>query len=387
MNYIFNLWQMRWMPGRGAWALLACISLTTACHKVRIDNEDLRDFQQVNLVANKWMYGPKLVDTSLQNAWGLTWSPTGIAWVNSNGGHVSELYTAEGAVVRPGVRIPSPTDTMGGVPSGIVFSGGKGFTLANHQGSNFLFVGEDGVLSGWNGAAGNNALRIKDRSATSIYKGMALATSGGINYIYASNFKTGKIDVWDTTFAPVAMSFQDPEIPNGYAPFNIQAVGSWLFVTYAKVGPGGHDETDGPGLGFVDVFNPDGSFVRRFASRGTLNAPWGVTMAPAGFLEENDMGVESGKGSSNSGKGEGKHDLAIPVILVGNFGDGRINVFAEDGQYLGQLHSHDKVVVIDGLWALSFPPATATSIPPMRLYFTAGPNMENDGLFGYLIKQ
>jgi uncharacterized protein (TIGR03118 family) len=387
MNYNFKLWQIRRMPGRGGWALLACISLTTACHKVRIDKEDLRDFQQVNLVANKWSYSPKLVDTSLQNAWGLAWSPSGIAWVNSNGGHVSELYTAEGAVVRPGVRIPSPTDTMGGVPSGIVFGGGKGFTLDNHQGALFMFVGEDGVLSGWNGAAGNNALRIKDRSATSIYKGLALAASGGANFIYAANFMTGKIDVWDTTFAPVAMPFHDPDLPAGYAPFNIQAIGSWLFVTYAKVGPGGHDETDGPGLGFVDVFNTDGSFVRRFASRGTLNAPWGVTMAPAGFLEESDMSEENGKGNNNSSKSESKHDPSFPTILVSNFGDGRINVFSEGGEYLGQLRSHDKVVVIDGLWAIGFAPTTATAVDPMRLYFTAGPNKETDGLFGYLIKQ
>lgn len=366
--------------------LLFSALLTAACHRVVIDKNDLRDFQQVNLVANKWSYGPKLVDTSLQNAWGLAWSPGGIAWVNSNGGHVSELYTAEGAVVRPGVRIPSPMDTMGGVPSGIVFSGSKGFTLANHVGSSFLFVGEDGVLSGWNGAAGNNALRIKDRSATSIYKGLALAANGGANFIYAANFKTGKIDVWDTTFAPVSMSFHDPALPSGYAPFNIQAVGSWLFVTFAKQGKDG-DEADGPGLGFVDIFNPDGSFVRRFASRGTLNAPWGVTMAPAGFLEESDMSGENGKGNGNEGKGEGKHDLNIPVILVGNFGDGRINVFAEDGQYLGQLHSHNKVIEIDGLWAIGFAPTTATAIDPMRLYFTAGPADESDGLFGYLRKQ
>lgn len=370
------------------WVLIFFVLLSTACRKVRIDKNDLRDFQQVNLVANKWTYGPKTVDTSLQNAWGLAWSPTGIAWVNSNGGHVSELYNGEGAIVRPGVRIPSPTDTMGGVPSGIVFSGGKGFTLANKQGSAFLFVGEDGVLSGWNGAAGNNAFRIKDRSASSIYKGLALAASGGANYIYAANFKTGKIDVWDTTFAPVSMPFHDAGLPAGYAPFNIQAISNWLFVTYAKQGDGG-DEADGPGLGFIDVFNTDGSFVRRFASRGALNAPWGVAMAPAGFLEENDMSGKGEKGGDDKGdsKGHGKDDLNIPVILVGNFGDGHINVFAEDGAWLGQLQSHNRPIVIDGLWAIGFAPTTATAIDPKRLYFTAGPAGEADGLFGYLIKQ
>jgi len=353
--------------------------------KVNIDKGDLRDFQQVNLVANKAMYGPKLVDATLQNGWGLAWSPTGIAWVNSNGSHVSELYTGEGAKVRPAVRIPSPSDTMGGEPSGIVFSGGKGFTLANHQGALFLFVGEDGVLSGWNGAAGNNALRIKEDSANAIYKGLALASNKGANFIYAANFKTGKIDVWDTTFSPVSMPFHDPGIPAGYAPFNIQAIGSWLFVSFAKKKPNSGDEADGPGFGFVDIFNTDGSFVRRFASRGTLNAPWGMAMSPAGFLQEKDMNGEHGGG--NEGMGEGKDDLSVPVILVGNFGDGRINVFAQDGQFLGQLQSHNRTIDIDGLWALGFAPATATSIDPMRLYFTAGPAGEGDGLFGYLLKQ
>jgi uncharacterized protein (TIGR03118 family) len=340
----------------------------------------------VNLVANKAKYAPKLVDPTLQNAWGLAWAPSGIAWVNANGDGVSELYTGEGAIVRAPVRIPSPTDTMGGEPSGIVFAGGKGFTLANNQGAAFLFVGEDGVLSGWNGAAGNNALRIKDRSATSIYKGLALASNGGKNFIYAANFKTGKIDVWDTTFAPVSMPFNDPAIPAGFAPFNIQAVGSWLFVNYAKHGMGG-DEADGPGLGFVDIFNPDGSFVRRFASHGTLNAPWGVTMTPAGFLNDNDMDDSGGKSDGGMSKHDGKDDFSDPVILVGNFGDGRINVFTLSGQFLGQLQSHNRPIVIDGLWALGFAPTTATTIDPMRLYFTAGPDGEMDGLFGYLLKQ
>lgn len=369
-----------------------------ACHKGNFNQNDLKNFEQVNLVANKAKYAPKLVDPTLQNAWGLAWAPSGIAWVNSNGDHVSELYTGEGAIVRPPINIPSPTDTIGGVPSGIVFSGGQGFVLANHQGSNFLFVGEDGVLSGWNGADGNNAQLIRNRSATSSYKGLALDSVGSNKFIYAANFMTGKIDVWDTGFHLVSMPFHDPGIPSNYAPFNVQPVGNWLFVTYAQMGTGG-DEADGPGKGFVDVFNPDGSFVRRFASRGTLNAPWGVAWAPAGWLSTEDMSSadeqgngnnNSGQGSNNSGKGSFGKDgkgMSEPVILIGNFGDGHINVFAQDGQFLGQLMSHNKTIVIDGLWALGFPPATATSIDQSRLYFTAGPADEMDGVFGYLVKQ
>jgi hypothetical protein len=156
----------------------------------------------------------------------------------------------------------------------------------------------------------------------------------------------------------------------------------------------------GAGEGFVDVFNTDGSFVRRFASRGALNAPWGVAWAPAGWLTTQDMSTEeskgsnSGSGSNNSGSngsgnyngGSGKNDTVGPVVLIGNFGDGRINVYSPEGQFLGALQLHKQAIVIDGLWAIGFAPSTATSIDPGRLYFTAGPNKEKDGLFGYLIK-
>jgi uncharacterized protein (TIGR03118 family) len=368
---------------------MAVLVVAGGCRKMVINNKELRDFEQVNLVSNSMVYGPKLVDPTLHNAWGLTWAPSGIAWVNSNGGHVSELYTGEGAIVRAPVRIPSPTDTMGGVPTGIVFSGGAGFTLSNKQAPNFLFAGEDGVLSGWNGTAGNNALRIGASPAPSNYKGLALTTWNGHHLLYGANFGAGRIDVWDTTFTAVPIKFWDPGMPSGFAPFNIQAIGSWLFVTYAKVGDGG-DEKDGPGLGFVDVFNPNGSFVKRFASRGTLNAPWGVVEAPAGFLADQDMDKDdvggNSKGNSEGPDGLGKTSDPMPVILVGNFGDGRINVFTLDGAFQGQLQSHNRTIVIDGLWALSFAPTTST-IDQHRLYFTAGPNDEADGIFGYLIKQ
>ncbi len=364
---------------------ISLIIFSTGCHKQNINQKDLRDFQQVNLVANTSAYSPTLTDPTLQNAWGLAWSPTGIAWVNSQSGHVSELYTAEGAIVRPPVNIPSPGDTIGGVPTGIVFAGGAGFMLPNNQPAAFIFVGVDGVVSAWNGAAGNNAFRIANNSATSSYTGLALATNNGSHFLYAANFESGKIDVWDTTWSPVKMSFWDPAIPSGYAPFNIQAVGSWLFVLYAKVGADGKDQA-GYGLGFVDIFNTDGSFVKRFASRGNLNAPWGVVEAPAGFLEDTDMADDSHSGNDDHSKDHnGTADQ--PLVLVGNFGDGRINVFTPDGNYLGQLQNHKKTVVIDGLWALSFAPTTATSVDPKRLYFTAGPDKETNGLFGYLIKQ
>jgi hypothetical protein len=222
--------------------------------------------------------------------------------------------------------------------------------------------------------------------------------SEGFTYLYAADFRTGRIAVWDTAWNVVTwMPFRDPALPSGYAPFNVQSVGTWLYVMYAKVGPDGRDEA-GAGLGFVDVFNTDGSFVKRFASRGTLNAPWGVVMAPASFLADQDMNKsdkDGGKhGGDNSGPGNnyGDRDDNQPVILVGNFGDGHINVYSPDGTYQGQLQSHNHPIVIDGLWALSFAPPTA-AVPagdtnlPGRLYFTAGPDKETNGLFGYLLKQ
>ncbi len=393
-------------PGAACLTLAAFVVFAASCRKNAIDKNDLRDFQQVNLVANKAGYDPGLVDPTLQNAWGLTWSPGGIAWVNSEAAGVSELYTADGAIVRPPVNIPSPTDTIGGAPIGIVFNSTKGFPLPDKATAAFIFAGGDGVISAWNGGAGNNAFRVANNWNTAAYTGLTLAASGGANFLYAANFRTGKIDVWDTTWTPVTwMPFHDPGIPSGFSPFNIQSVGNWLFVLYAKVGADKR-EAVGAGLGFVDIFNTDGSFVRRFASRGTLNAPWGVTMASATFLEQEDM--SSGKendggndGGNNGGNGGGNNqgndngqgnsgdhpDKDQPVILVGSFGDGRINVFSMGGVFEGQLQSHKQTIVINGLWALRFAPATATTVDPDRLYFTAGPAKQTDGVFGYLIKK
>ncbi len=389
---MYNLSSMR-RHANACLTLGICITLGVGCRKgSAINPQVLRNFDEVNLVADKSIYDPTTTtDPTLKDAWGLAWSPTGIAWVNATLDGVSELYTANGVIVRPPVNVPSPTDSVGGQPIGIVFNSTKGFVLPDKATASFIFDGGDGVISAWNGAAGNNAFRIANNSATSAYTGLALAANGGANYLYAADFRSGKIDVWDTTWKAVTwMSFRDPAIPTGFSPFNIQPVGSWLFVTYARVGANGRQAT-GAGEGFVDIFNTDGSFVRRFASRGTLNAPWGVTMTPAGFLQNQDMDTtdksasESGgtTGSSNSNS----FNASQQAILIGSFGDGRINVFSTSGQFLGQLQSNKQTIVINGLWALGFAPTTATTVDPDRLYFTAGPAMEADGVFGYLVKQ
>jgi hypothetical protein len=218
--------------------LIILIALSLSCRKSNVDKQDLRDFNQVNLVANSREYDPVTVDKTLINAFGIAWSPNGIAWVNSVGGHESELYTEDGKNVKS-VNIPDTAKGPIGLPCGIVFSGGKGFNLPNGP-SLFLFTGFDGVLSGWNPALGDTAKFIKHPPGAS-YTGLAIGASGGQNFIYGANFGQKRIDVWDTTFKRIAMSFTDPTLPDTYSPYNIQAVGDLLFVMYAELATRGEN--------------------------------------------------------------------------------------------------------------------------------------------------
>jgi uncharacterized protein (TIGR03118 family) len=358
------------------YALLCAVLIFAAGCKKLDDLKQLKNFEQVNLVGNNQAYNPTHVDPTLINGWGIAFSATGTPWVNSQGGHVSEVYDREGVIVRPPVNIPSPGGATGGNPTGIVFNGGTDFVLSNGQAARFIFVGVDGILSAWNGAAGATALLIKNDVATSAYTGLTSALMDGSNYLYAADFRANKIVVWDKNFAVVNMPFKDPGIPSGYAPFNIQAVGEWLYVTYAKVGPQGRSAA-GRGLGFVSIFKTNGMLVKRFASKGALNAPWGVAMAPASFFED----LEDAEDQKMKGATEGRS-----AILVGNFGDGYINAYTDDGQFIGVLRSKGRPIQIEGLWAITFPPSTST-IDPNRLYFAAGPDEELGGLFGYIKKQ
>ncbi|MBO9565779.1 MAG: TIGR03118 family protein [Niastella sp.] len=368
------------LPGSSGYpfAYLFCAALLLFAGCKKIDEiKQLKNFMQVNLVANEQSYNPAHVDPTLLNAWGIAFSATGTPWVNSQGGHVSEVYDREGVIVRPPVNIPSPGGATGGNPTGVVFYGGTtDFVLANGQSARFIFVGVDGILSAWNGAAGGNALLLKNNVATSAYTGLAIAAADGSNYLYAADFRARKIAVWDKNFAVVNMPFNDPGIPSGYAPFNIQAVGEWLYVLYAKVGPDGRSAA-GRGQGYVDIFTTKGNLVKRFATKGALNAPWGVAQAPASFFAD----MEDAEGQKMKASTENRS-----AILIGNFGDGYINAYTDDGQYIGVLRSKGRPIVIDGLWAITFPPSTST-IDPNRLYFAAGPDHETDGLFGYIKKE
>jgi uncharacterized protein (TIGR03118 family) len=283
------------------------------------------------------------------------------------------------------VLIPTVGADSGGAPTGIVFNSTTGFVIpSTGQASRFIFAGEDGILSAW--SSGNNALVVADRSADSaVYKGLALAQDGAGWFLYAANFRGMGVDVFDDHFKrDTTRRFSDPGIPAGYGPFNIQAINGYLYVSYAKLkGPDNMDDESGPGNGYVDIFRPDGHMVRRLASRGALNSPWGLAALPA---------------SGNDGDDD--------IILVGNFGDGRVNMFHGDGKYAGQLtDSTGKAVTVPGLWALEFGTPLVSvfndsthhgrgsakdsvdidTLTTQRLYFTAGPNDENDGLFGYFL--
>lgn len=339
-------------------------------------------FIQVNLVANKSVYGARRIDTTLINGWGIAFSPTGTPWINSQGGHVSEVYNSEGGPAIPAVHIPSPAGNEGGNPTGIIFNANVAdFVIPSGNatpatGARFIFVGVDGVVSAWNGSWGNHAFLKYNNVSRAAYTGLAIAANNGSNFLYAADFRGGKIEVWDKNWNPVSMPFKDWLLPQGYSPYNIQTIGGLLYVTYAKVAADGRAER-GVGKGYVSVFRPDGSFMRRFASRDKLNAPWGLTLAPASFFAE-PMDDED-----NRGHGHGNTPTA--AILVGNFGDGFINVYNEQGKFLGQLTKDHHKLQIEGLWAISFAPSTST-VDPGRLYFAAGPDDERDGVFGYIIK-
>ena len=310
-------------------------------------------------MANTNGYHAARIDPKFINGWGLAFGPSGVAWVSSAGSSLSEVWDAEGIEKIPGgVAIP------GGPPSGQVFNGTSDFKLSNGNPAAFIFAGLGGVITGWNGGA-TALVALDDSKSGAVYTGITLAQDGSSNFLYAANFSAHKIDVYDKNWAEVDKPFMDPDLPAGYSPFNVQNVNGKLFVMYAKIGSDG-DEVKGEHLGIVDVYNPNGSLDRRFTDHGTLNAPWGVTAAPVGFWGDND------------------EDDAQGVILVGNFGDGRINAFDKWGHLLGQLKSKGNTIVIEGLWGISFPPATATTVDPGRLYFAAGPDGETHGLFGYI---
>jgi len=297
-------------------------------------------------------------DTNLVNAWGLAASATSPWWVANNGTSTSTLYN--GNTGQPVPLVVSVGVDSG--PTGVVFNGGSGFVVTSGSSSapaRFIFDSEDGLIRGWNPAVDPTNAVVAPATADpdAIYKGLAIA--GGM--LYASDFHNGVVDVFDGSWNLVNQ-FTDPGLPSGYAPFGIQAIGSRIFVSFAKQDADAEDEIAGQGLGFVDAFDTAGNLVARVAQHGQLNAPWGLALAPANF----------GRFSGD--------------LLVGNFGDGEINAFEPQSNghfgFRGQLRaSSGHAIAIDGLWALGFGNG-ANAGPTNTLFFTAGPDDETHGLFG-----
>lgn len=321
-------------------------------------------YEQVNLVANVSGFGNARIDPNLSNAWGIAVGPTGAFWISSTEKGLTVIYDREGAQLLAPISIPFQGIPNAGSPTGVIYNGTTEFLIpANNEVSKFIYASEDGTLTAW--SSGTSAITVANRSTTAVYKGLAIASDGGANFLYAANFKEGKIDVFDKTFTYITTKpFLDPNIPAGFAPFNIQNIGGELYVTYAKQeAPDNEDDQRGLGNGYINIFNPNGTLIKRFASQGSLNSPWGIVRAPIGF------------------------GLGANTILVGNFGDGYINVFESNGTYRGQLKNNGTLISIEGLWALYFPHNNIPSGDQNHLFFTAGPNDEDDGLFGYLRKR
>jgi uncharacterized protein (TIGR03118 family) len=334
-----------------------------------------KNFEQVNLVASSSEYAARRTDPTLVNPWGLTFNGTGaIAWPASEATGLSQLYSNNATMTSPRapVIIPTFNATSGGHPTGIVFNPTNFFKVPSTTARvNFIFAGVDGVISVWNGA--NNAVLTVDNHLNSAYTGLALGKDGIDSFLYAADFRGREIDVFDKNYVQVSKPFNDPNLPSDYAPFNIQNIDGLLYVMYAKVDPVTHEEQAGQGFGYVDVFYPNGMLKMRLISNGELNAPWGIAKGPASFL-----------GDENTGK----HAITNSIIMVGNFGNGRINAYTEMGEFLGTFKTSHGPVVIDGLWAITFPPAgSSTAFNKDFLYFTAGPDDETEGIFGYLTKQ
>ena len=330
-------------------------------------------YTQTNLVTSGKPLKGKLVDKNLLNPWGLVQGPTPF-WISDNNAGVSTLYDGNGKpfTIKVGkkkvpfvVTIPPPgSSNSPATPTGIVFNA----TSSDFMGDLFIFSTEDGTISGWQPSDNATAVRHVDNSTVpsaangAVYKGLALAPFNGKQMLYATNFRAGTVDVFDGGYNPVTSlpgNFTDPNPIAGFAPFGITLFGAnHLWVTYAMQDGPKHDPVHQAGAGYIDIFTTDGVFTKRFATGGSLNAPWGMVLTPTTF---GPLGGD---------------------FWIGNFGDGAINTFDATGTSTGQpTDSKGKPLNVDGLWALVFGNGS-NNAATTSLYFTAGPNMETEGIFG-----
>ena len=368
--------------------LAACLTTISAARADGGDDQSNR-YVMTNLVSDLPGQAPK-TDPVLQNAWGVAFTPAASPfWVSDNATGCSTLYDGDGTILSLQVKIPlpgglipntaclhvnpppaTPPNPTPAAPTGMVWNPTTNPMTAflvpgTTTPASFIWATEDGTISAWAGGLTpnpNNARLAVDNPDTTngpVYKGLVFGVNANGVFLFATNFRAGTVDVFDHTYTKVSTDggFADPYIPRGFAPFGIQNIDGVLFVTYAKQNAQKHDDVAGSGNGFVDVFDTDGRLLRRFASRGALNSPWGVARASYSF------GDFSGD------------------VLIGNFGNGQVNAFDSDGNFLGALRDQKgKPLAIDGLWTLTLGGGAKSSSD--TLYFTAGPNGEMDGLFG-----
>jgi uncharacterized protein (TIGR03118 family) len=309
-------------------------------------------------------------DPNLKGAWGISESSKSPFWISDAGSGLSTLYNSVGAVQGLVVTIPpsKASGTMPGTPTGTVYNSTTGFAVTTGNPAAFIFDTLDGTISGWNHTvnAAQAQVMVDNSASGAVYTGLAIGTSGSNTYLYAANLNSRAIDVFDSNYKPVTLpnAFQDSNLPAGYAPFNIQNLAGNLYVAYALQNTGKNFVVPGAGNGYVDVYSPAGALMDRLIAGGHLNAPWGLAIAPTGF-------------------GDYANDL-----LVGNLGDGTINVFnPTTGAYMVTLNDvYGTTIVIPGLWALQ-PGNGGSGGDANAVYFTAGipgPDNGNHGLLGRL---
>jgi uncharacterized protein (TIGR03118 family) len=344
------------------WAMILPVSAALALPAMA------QHYKQTNLNADQAGVAT-LTDPNLVNPWGMSRSSGSPWWVSDNGTGLTTLYDGTGAAKSLVVTIPTGNADLSatGTPTGTAFnSASPGFALATGEPAAFLFVTEDGTISGWNpGVSATSAVIKVNTKSESVFKGMTLASmesDGAVAwFMYVADFRKGRVAVYDSSFHHVEMddAFRDDSIPDGFAPFNIMNIGGDLYVTFAKQDAAKHDEVDGAGLGYVDVFSPSGNLLRRFDHGAWLNGPWGMAMASG------DFGIYS-------------HDL-----LVGQFGSGNVAVYdPQTGRFKGLLEdATSNPIAIQGLWELSFG-SGGTSGLATTLYFSAGSDGETHGLLG-----
>jgi uncharacterized protein (TIGR03118 family) len=330
-------------------------------------------YQKRNLVSDLNAVGD-IVDPNLVNPWGMSFSATSPFWISNNGSGTATLFNGSGQpfpVASPiTVNIPpAPGRTGLGMPTGQVFNSTTAFAVAPGMPAAFIFATEDGTISAWNPGvnAANAVIKVDNSAAGAVYNGLALASPASGPMLYAANLHAGTVDVFDANFNPVSIpgAFTDPNIPAGFAPFNIANLGGNLYVTYAMQDAAQQENVPGPGNGFVDVYDLNGNLLQSLISGAPLNSPWGMAIAPANF------------GAFSN------------ALLVGNFGDGTINAFdPATGASLGTLQDKfGNPISIQGLWAIAFGNGANGSLTN-ALYFTAGiaagGAFEGHGLFGNL---